>query len=143
MKILKYIALCAIALIATSCGTVTKNASFSYDSVRLEMSMNDLEYLGETEISIEYTSYLGIFKSIEKVNGEVYNPTHKQILQLPGDGKIKSKNLRLAAYKLTEMYPDAVYFQVVFEKTIKDKLFLGSTNKEYAKIRAYNLKSKK
>lgn len=140
MKLLKYIAICAIALIATSCGSVSKNVSYSYDTVRLEMSMSDLEYLGETEISVEYTSYLGIFTSIEKVNGEVYDPTHKRLLKLPSDGKIKSGKLQLAAYKLVELYPDAVYFQVVFETKDKDKLFLGSTNKERAKVRAYNIK---
>ena len=64
MKILKFIAVCAIALIVTSCGSVSKNKSYTFDQVRLEMGMNDLEYLGESDISVEYTSYIGLFKSI-------------------------------------------------------------------------------
>ena len=133
----------AILLVATSCGSVSKNSGFKYDQVRLEMSMNDLEYLGESEISVEYTTYLGIFNTIEKVNGEVYNPTHQRMLTLPGENLLLSNKLRHAAYKLVETYPDAVYFQVVFKSHDKEKLFLGSTNKETAKVRAYNIKRKK
>lgn len=142
MKIFKLIAICAITLIAASCGSITKNQSYSFDEVRLEMNMNDLVYLGEAEISVEYSSYLGgLFKSIEKVNGEAYNSVHKKEVRLPNQGrKFMNKNLDKAAYKLVEKYPDAVYFQVVFETSQKDKLFLGSINKEYAKVRAYKLK---
>lgn len=107
------------------------------------MGMNDLEYLGDAEISIEYNTYLGIFSSIEKINGEVYNPTEKHMLKLPGDNFLHSSKLSLAAYKLVELYPEAVYFQVVFETKDTQKLFLGSTKREYAKIRAYNIKKNK
>ncbi len=141
MKILKFIAVCAIALIVTSCGSVSKNKSYTFDQVRLEMGMNDLEYLGESDISVEYTSYLGLFKSIEKVNGEVYNPTHKKKLSMNKGFIFRNKNLDIAASKLIEQYPEAVYFQVVFETKDVDKLFLGSVNKEYAKVKAYKLKN--
>lgn len=142
MKALKYLAMLAIAIIATSCGTVQKNRSYSFDEVRLEMGMDDLEYLGETEITVEYTKYLGFISSIQKVNGEKYNPTHKHLLKLPGDNNIKSGKLNLAAYKLVEQFPQAVYFQVVFETKDTEKLFLGSQNFERAKVRAYNLKKR-
>lgn len=134
------IAVCAIALIVASCGSVSKNKSYSFDQVRLEMGMDDLEYLGDTEISVEYTSYLGLFKSVEKVNGETYNPTHKKMLAMPESCRFRNKNLDIAAYKLVQTYPDAIYFQIVFETKDVDKLFLGSVNKEIAKVRAYKLK---
>lgn len=140
MKIFKFIALCAIALVATSCGSISKNKSYSFDQVRLEMGMNDLVYLGEAEISVEYTSYLGLFKSVEKVNGEVYNPTHKKELCMPKSCHFRNSNLDMAAYKLVEQFPEAVYFQIVFETKNKDKLFLGSVNTETAKVKAYRLK---
>ncbi len=142
MKIFKLIAICAISLVATSCGSITKNRSYSFDEVRLNMNMNDLVYLGEAEISVEYSTYLfGAFKSVERVNGEMYNPTHETRLSIPSNScNFTNGNLELAAYKLVETYPDAVYFQVVFETSKKDKLFLGSLNKEYAKVRAYKLK---
>ncbi len=140
MKIFKLIAVCAIAIFATSCGSINKNQGYSFNQVRLEMSMNDLVYLGESEISVEYSSYLGLFKSIEKVNGEVYNPVHQSKLVLPKECKFMNKNLEVAAYKLVEQFPDAVYFQIVFETSTKDKLFLGSVNKETAKVKAYKIK---
>lgn len=140
MKLFKLIAVCAIAVIATSCGSVSKNQSYSFDQVRLEMGMNDLVYMGTSEISVEYTSYLGLFKSIERVNGEIYNPVHKKELCMPKSCNFRNKNLDIAAYKLVETYPDAVYFQIVFETKTTDKLFMGSVNKESAKVKAYKLK---
>lgn len=140
MKHIALIIVCAFCLLASSCGSISKNRSYSFDEVRLEMGMNDLDYLGESEISVEYTSYLGLFKSIEKVNGEVYDPVHKKELTMPKSCRFRNGNLDVAAYKLIEQYPDAVYFQIVFETKNVDKLFLGSLNKERAKVKAYKLK---
>ncbi len=102
--------------------------------------MNDLQYMGEQEISIEYTSYLGLFKSIEKVNGEAYDPVNRKELTMPRSCNFRNKNLDKAAYKLMETFPDAVYFQIVMETKNVDKLFLGSVNKETARVKAYKLK---
>lgn len=140
MKVLRILFMCAIALIATSCGTVSNNSPYKFDQVRLEMGMQDLEYLGETEVSVEYTKYLGFISSIQKVNGETYDPSHKTKLDIPGNNLFAEGKLSLAAYKLVEKYPSAVYFQVVFETKNTEKLFLGSSNKVTAKVRAYNLR---
>lgn len=142
MKVVRLMLMCAIALIATSCGTVSKNTSFSFNDVRLEMGMEDLEYLGEAEISVDYTTYIGMFCSIQKINGETYDPTNKKLLNIPGQNLFKSEKLNLAAYKLVELFPEAVYFQVVFETRDVNKLFLGSTKRDYAKVRAYNIKKR-
>lgn len=123
----------------TSCGSISKSRSYSFDDVRLEMNMNDLQYLGEQEISIEYTSYLGIIKSVEKVNGETYNPVNKKVLTMPRSCNFRNRNLDKAAYKLVETFPNAVYFQIVFETKHIDRLFLGSVHKECAKVKAYKL----
>ena len=123
----------------TSCGSISKSRSYSFDDVRLEMNMNDLQYLGEQEISIEYTSYLGIIKSVEKVNGETYNPVNKKVLTMPRSCNFRNRNLDKAAYKLVETFPGAVYFQIVFETKHVDRLFLGSVHKECAKVKAYKL----
>lgn len=140
MKVLRLLFMCAIAIIATSCGTVSKSSPYKFDQVRLEMGMEDLEYLGETEISVEYTTYLGFINSIQKVNDVTYDPTHKTKLNIPGNNLFAEGKLSLAAYKLVEKYPNAVYFQVMFETKNTEKLFLGSNNKVTAKVRAYNLK---
>lgn len=140
MKLLKYIAAVAVLLTATSCGTVSKSRSYSFDEVRLEMGMNDLQYLGEQEISVEYTQYLGFIKTFQTVNGEVYDPVNKKLLTMPRSCNFRNRNLDKAAYKLVETFPEAVYFQIVFETKNVDKLFLGSVHKETAKVKAYKLK---
>ncbi len=140
MKLLKYIAAVAVLLTATSCGTVSKSRSYSFDEVRLEMGMQDLQYLGEQEISVEYTQYLGFIKTFQKVNGETYDPVNKKELTMPRSCNFRNRNLDKAAYKLVEKFPEAVYFQIVFETKNVDKLFLGSVHKETAKVKAYKLK---
>ncbi len=140
MKLLKYIAAVAVLLTATSCGTVSKSRSYSFNEVRLEMGMQDLQYLGEQEISVEYTQYLGFIKTFQKVNGETYDPVNKKELTMPRSCNFRNRNLDKAAYKLVEKFPEAVYFQIVFETKNVDKLFLGSVHKETAKVKAYKLK---
>ncbi len=140
MKLYKFLAICAIALFVTSCGSVTKTQPYSFDQVRLEMNMNDLVYLGEDEVSVEYSTYLfGLIKKTEKVNGETYNSVFQKKLDIPGC-PLNDGDLQLATYKLVEQYPDADYFQVVFKSHSKDKLFLGDLNKKTAKVKAYKLK---
>lgn len=130
----------AILILATSCGSISKDRSYSFNNVRLEMGMNDLQYLGEREISVEYTSYLWIFKSVDKVNGQKYDPTNKKELTIPRSG-FSNCNLKKAAYKLSEDFPEADYFQIVFETKQVDKLFLGSVHKHSARVKAYKLKN--
>lgn len=130
--------LCALCMV--SCGTVQTNKPFTVGDIRLEMNMDDLNYLGESEISVEYDTYLGFITKIQKVNGEVYNPLYTRKLNIPTQGlALSSEGMDLAAYKVLEDYPQAVYFQVVFERTETQKLFLGSVKKTTAKVRAYSL----
>ena len=45
-----------------------------------------------------------------------------------------------ACQMMLEDYPQATFFQVVFERTEKEQLFLGSVRKTTAKVRAYSFK---
>jgi hypothetical protein len=49
--------------------------------------------------------------------------------------------LRKAAYKVTEQFPEARYFQVVRQTSEKEKLFLGREWKRTALIRAYKIRN--
>lgn len=133
--------LCALCMV--SCGTVQTNKPFTIRDtrLRLEMTMDDLQYLGESEISVEYDTYLGVITKIQKINGETYNPMHTRMLNIPAQGlSLTGVGMRQAAYKVLEDYPEATYFQVVFKRTDKERLFLGSVKKTTAKVRAYSLK---
>lgn len=129
-----------LAIVATSCGTVTRMNTLSPDRVELQINMNDLEYLGETEVSVAYDKYVGIFTSINEINGEVYNPAEVQVVNLEGLNFSLEKHLNKATYKVIEDFPQATYYQVIYKKKTKDRLFLGSTVKISAVIRAYSFK---
>ncbi len=140
MKLYKILPLFILVACLTSCGMLTKNKPFSVGT-KLEMNMHDLEFLGESEISCEYDTYLGFIRSLQKVNGEVYQPGDKVKLNIPQSGlNLSCKGMQIAAAKLLTQYPDGRYFQIVMETTETDVLFLGSTTKRSAKIRVYKFK---
>lgn len=123
-----------------SCGTTSKSNSFAVGT-KLEMNMHDLVFLGESEISCEYDTYLGFIRSLRKVNGEDYIPGDKVKLNLSQNGlNLSGKGMEMAAAKLLQDYPEARYFQVVMKTKQTDVLFLGSTTKRVAKVRAYKFK---
>lgn len=140
MKLYKIFPILAFVACLCSCGTLSKSDPFSVNT-KLEINMHDLVFLGESEISCEYDTYLGFIRSLQKVNGEIYQPGNKVKLNLPNKGlKLSCKGMDLAASKLLTDYPEARYFQVVLETKQTDVLFLGSTTKRVAKVRAYKFK---
>jgi len=102
--------------------------------------MSDLEYVGETEIEVTYSSYLGFIKNIHTVNGIEYDGTQKQIARLDPNWNGSMGKLDHATYKVLQQFPEARYFQVMRRTKVKERLFLGSTVTEKATIRAYKLK---
>lgn len=140
MKIFRILPILAILLCLSACGSLTKSEPYSL-STKLEMNMSDLVFLGESEISCEYDTYLGLIHHINKVNGEVYQPGVKVKMSFPQRGlKFSSKGMKLASSKLLKEYPQARYFQIVMETKETDVMFLGSTTKRVAKVRAYKFK---
>jgi len=103
--------------------------------------MNDLVFLGESEITCEYDTYLGFIRHLNKVNGETYQPSHKVKMTIPQRGlHFSSKGIKLASSKLMQEYPEARYFQIVMETKDTDVMFLGSTTKRTVKVRCYKFK---
>ena len=73
MKQIKYLIFLIAAVIFSSCGSVQKSTTFRADDMRLNVGMNDLVYLGESEITVKYNVYLGCITVIDEVNGEDYS----------------------------------------------------------------------
>lgn len=144
MKYIKYLFIAVFVLALQGCGTTTRNRTFSPELTQLHLLMDDLVFIGETEVEMSYSTYLfGLFHNIHTVNGKEYDATHKQITKLEsrffgGLGKLDK-----ATYKVLQDYPEARYFQVVRRTKVKDKLFLGNSVKETAIIRAYKFKNHK
>jgi hypothetical protein len=99
--------------------------------------MKDFEYLGETELSVEYRTYLGVFRSIDVINGEKYDGKRVVHTKLPGCAPLV---LNRAAYKVWEEYPEADYLVVSRTQKSTERLLLGAEVKTSARVKAYKLK---
>lgn len=127
-------------MIFSSCGSVKKTGTFRPDNTRLNINMSDLVYLGESEVTIKYNVYLGFIYVIDEVNGEGYSYMDVKKTSLGNIAGLLSGPIRKATYKVIEDYPEATYFQPVFNQSKVDRLFLGREIYETAKIRAYKFK---
>ena len=143
MKLLKYI-ICAAALVLglASC-SVTRHSAYTPTLTQLSIQMDDLEYLGEVEISIEYRRYLGIFTVTDSINGEEYDRKEIKSFPIYNNGYMTDAllpGLQKASSKILEVYPKADYFIVTNQTTERVQLFLGSQVVAKAKVKAYSLK---
>lgn len=141
------IGLVSMALLGlTSCRGVyqynnVRTMDMSPTEVRLDLQLDDFELLGETSITVDTRTYLGIFRKIDSINGEEYNFREVRKVKLVGWNHIDlSPTLKKAAYKIVEEYPDADYYVPVYKKREIERLFLGRYQKETAVIKAYKVR---
>ncbi len=142
MKFSKYLLTLGIAALCCSC-SVTKNRTYAPATSQFNIQMNDLRYLGETEISVDYRTYLGFIRVIDRLNGESWDGTEIRRTDLKNGGSLTGGlygRLDRAAFKVLEKYPEADYFVVVNQSKHKTRLFLGAEVTETAKVRAYAFK---
>ena len=116
--------------------------SFTPQIVKLELSLEQFEFLGETEISVTQKKYLGIFKKLELINDLPKDIHNKKFTKFYGNNDIPVKGImKRAAYKVVEEFPDADYFiPVNYQKNIT-RMFLGSNVTQKMKIKAYKFKN--
>jgi hypothetical protein len=132
-----------VAVIGTSCVSqhnVERNYSeFKPDQVRLYMTMDDYQYLGDVIVDVEYTTYLGIFRKIKTVNGEPYDPRFYHVTNIGFRGNINRKlgALKKALYKVTETYPNADYIMPASYNDVVEHMFAGRTHKRSMVVKVY------
>ena len=142
MKLYRYI-LPAVALVCLSACSITRNSTYAPDSTRLELTMDDLEYLGESELSVSYRTYIGFISVIDYINGEPYDGVEHKYVRFGMQKKVDLKlygRLQRASYKLVDDFPDAEYYVVTRQTKSKTNLFLGGDVTVTAKVKAYRLK---
>ena len=111
--------------------------------VRLNISLDDIEYLGESTISVSSRTYFGCIKHIDMVNGEVFDRHNNTSTSLLGNLDIKLQgDIALAAGKVIQDYPEADYFVPVSYKDEVAHLFLGKLSTKTMVIKAYKYKNK-
>ena len=134
MKALKYIvAIAAVAIGLTSCGVMKTNTPGPSPSARLNIDLNQLQYLGEQEITVTFDKYLGIFKKIRTINGEDFDRSVRVYSYIPN----LSPHLYRAASVVYEAFPEADYFIVSRQTSTRTLLFLGSEVEMKATVKAY------
>jgi len=142
MKPYQYILGVVLTALLASC-SVTRNQTYSPSASQLNIQMTDLEYLGETEISVEYRTYMGLFRVIDRINDVPYDGVeidHTTLQNGSPTGIGLCGRLNRAAGKVFEQFPGADYFIVVSQSKHKTRLFLGAEVTEKAKVRAYAFK---
>lgn len=132
-----------MAVLGTSCVSqhnVERNYSeFKPDQVRLYMTMEDYQYLGDVTVDVEYTTYLGIFRKIRTVNGEPYDPRFYRETHIGFKGNVNRKlgALHKALYKVTDTYPNADYIMPASYNDVVEHMFGGRTHKRSMVVKVY------
>ena len=108
----------------------------------VELDISDIVYLGETEVSYEYSRYFYVLDRVISINGESPNNSKKHYvsLQTSGLSSLFEPNMKRALYKAYLEFPNADYLEVTVKNTERLPMFLGSKFKKTAKVKAYRYK---
>ena len=126
--------------IGTYSSKVSRTTSFYPNFIFYELDSEEIQLLGEMEISITYRRYFGIFRVYEKINGEDVNRRVINTITLYGDKNIPiSPILQRALYGAHVQYPEADFLIPSYEIEELQTMFLGRRVEKRAKIKAYKL----
>jgi hypothetical protein len=144
-NILKLLSLITLLFLSSCSGLYHYNkvntTSLKPDHVRLNMNMENMELLGSATITVTSRTYFGMFKTIDSVNNDKYNFREvKKVYLDKGNSISLSKDLRKAAYKVIEEYPDADFYVPVYVQKQVRRMFLGKQQTKTAVIKAFKLK---
>ena len=141
--------LIVLTFILSSCAVTNEHhishgldPDFSY----VELNLDDIQYLGETEISYEYSKYLFIGTRVISINGEQPDNSEKHFVNLPTSGLVQTlltffePNMKRALYKAYLEYPNANSFEITTTNVETHRMFLGRKIKKTATVKAYKYK---
>jgi len=111
----------------------------------VELDISDIVYLGETEVSCEYSNYFFlpfIGNRLISINGELPDNSEKHSvkLQTSGFSDLFDPYMKRALYKAYLEFPSADYLEVTVENLETHKMFLGRKIKKSATVKAYKYK---
>jgi hypothetical protein len=140
------IPVCLAFLILTSCVSTntsrsSRTASFFPDLVNFDLSASDVELLGEMDISVKYSQYIGIIKIFELINEQEVSKKNINSVITYGNKNIPmNPALHRALYDVYIKFPDADFTVPTFVIEEQQKMFLGKKITTSARIKAYKLK---
>lgn len=140
------------SILFTSCGIglrttrSARSASFMPNDVRLNVTMDDYQYLGSQEVSVTFKKYLGFFKFYNEINGQETTLRNINLVGLWGTSAIGFMKydftLMRALYAVMVNHQDADFIVPVSLITEKEQMFLGSNVKKTLKVKIYKIKEK-
>jgi hypothetical protein len=141
-----FIPVCMVLCIATSCVSTntsrsSRTATFFPYLLNFDLSASDVEFLGEMDISVKYSQYIGFIKIFELINDQEVSKKNINSVITYGNKNIPlSPVLHRALYDVYIKYPDADFTVPTFVIEEQQNLFLGKKIKKTARIKAYKLK---
>lgn len=145
-KLIWIITILIVPVIFTSCSNFytysqKRSISLTPDFVRLNVDINDFEYLGQTEISVSSRQYIGFIKVIDSINNRPYNYRDIRVTELSGPADINLRNeMKKAAYKVVDEFPEATYYVISNDYKQINRMFLGKKEVHRMEIQAFKYK---
>jgi len=148
------IALIILSFILTSCAVEYRH-NFGNNQLPqpsyIQLEIDDIEYLGETEISWEFSRYLFVGTRVIAINGEHPDNSEKHYANIavsnfswmttsPLFRFFKSPGMSRALYKVYTDFPNADYIEVISTNEKTHRMFLGRKMKKSARVKAYRYK---
>jgi hypothetical protein len=126
----------------TSCGSLKSYqkapAASMMPEVKLNVDLNEVEFLGETTITVNSRSYLGIFHRVDKVNGTIFDRRRNTSVNLYGELDMRIPgDLKFAAEKVLTEFPDADFYAPGVYKEEVNQMFLGRSTMQTMVVKAY------
>lgn len=145
MKKVLLIASVLMMAFMTSCGSLKgyqKAPAVSMTpEVRMNIGLDEVEFLGETTITVSSRSYFGIYNRIDKVNGVTFDRRRNTAVNLYGDLAMNIPGeLKYAAEKVLKDFPNADFFSPGVYKEEVTNLFLGKIKTKTMVVKAYKYK---
>ena len=113
-----------------------------------QLGVDDIEELGEVEISYEYSRYFFIITRLIGINGEKPDngnihyayPQATLLNQIGIETRFEGGGLQRALYKVYSDYPNADYISVISETIRSHRMFLGVKKKRSAIIKVFKFR---
>lgn len=123
----------------------TRGGTFMPNDIRLNLTMDDFQYLGTQEVSASYKKYLGIFTVFNSINDQEVAKRTINIVDLFGNSNLPVKldgTMMRALHVALVNVPDADFVVPVSIVTEKQQMFLGSVVTKKLKVKMYKVKEK-
>lgn len=138
--------ICLTGLLLSSCASTHtsrsgRTSSFLPDIIKFDLTSQNVEFIGEMDISVKYSQYLGFFKIFELINDQEVSKRTVNYTVIYGKRNLPLSNVMdRALYDVYIKYPEADFIVPSYVIEEQQNLFLGKKIKKSAKIKAYKIK---